>query len=85
MKVYVVGYASFYDGDDTDLYNETLGVYLDYNKAHQCVTNAIRQDEEDNPDGEEQTKDLGNNVWEYTDGWKGEHRRYKIEEKEVIE
>lgn len=84
MKVYVVNYASFCDSE-ANLYNETLGIYTDYDKAHQCVINAIRQDEEDNPDDEEQTKDLGNDIWEYTNGWKGEYRRYKIEEKEITE
>lgn len=84
MEVYVVSYASFIDSEG-ELYNEVLGIYTDYDKAYQCVTSAIRQDEEDNPDDEEQTKDLGNNVWEYINGWNGEYRRYKIEEKEVWE
>lgn len=84
MKVYVVSYASFIDSEG-ELYNEVLGIYTDYDKAYQCVTSAIRQDEEDNPDDEEQTKDLGNNVWEYINAWNGEYRRYKIEGKEVLE
>lgn len=75
-KVFVVSYAS-YCGDE--LYNEVLGVYDNYDAAYAGCVHAIREDDEN-----EETKDLGNDTWEYSNGWDGEYRRYRIEEKNII-